>query len=141
MPELLALVDHPIFSRRAARELTGEKHPGRAASRLWQEDRQVVIVTCGEQGAWFVSPDHSRPQHVAAYKVAATDTTGCGDVFHGAYAAALAFGMKVEERIRFAAAAAALKAAKHGGKDGIPTRRAVDAFIKRVEKQFGEQTR
>jgi sugar/nucleoside kinase (ribokinase family) len=141
MPELLALVDHPIFSSRAARELTGEKEPGRAAYKLWQDDRQVVIVTCGEQGVWFVSPDHSRPQHVAACKVAATDTTGCGDVFHGAYAAALSFGMKVEDRIRLAASAAALKATKHGGQEGIPTRRAVEAFLKHVEKQFGQQTR
>ena len=139
MPELLALVDHPIFSRRAAQELTGEREPGRAAAKLWRSDRHVVVVPCGEQGAWFVSPDHVRPQLVAAYEVAATDTTGCGDVFHGAYAAALAIGMKVEERIRFAAAAAALKATKHGGQDGIPTRRDVDAFLTQVEQQLGQQ--
>ena len=141
MPELLALVDHPIFSRRAAQELTGEREPGRAAAKLWRDDRQVVAVTCGEQGAWFVSPDDSSPKHVAAYEVPVTDTTGCGDVFHGAYAAALAIGMKVEDRIRFAAAAAALKATKHGGQDGIPTRREVDAFLRQVEKQSGKQTR
>ena len=42
--------------------------------------------------------------------VKAADTTGCGDVFHGAYAASLARGDALEARIRFAAAAAALKA-------------------------------
>ena len=40
----------------------------------------------------------------------AADTTGCGDVFHGAYAAALARGDALEQRVRFASAAAAVKA-------------------------------
>jgi len=58
------------------------------------------------------------------------DTTGCGDVFHGAYAAALARGLEVAASTRFASAAAALKATKYGGQAGIPTRAAVEAFLK-----------
>jgi sulfofructose kinase len=130
MAKLVALVDHPIFSRRAAEEITREKDPARAAARLWRADRQVVVVTCGERGAWFVSRQHREPRHIAACEVCAIDTTGCGDVFHGAYAAALAFGLEVEERIRFASAAAALKATKHGGQAGSPARRAVHLFLK-----------
>jgi sugar/nucleoside kinase (ribokinase family) len=63
--------------------------------------------------------------------VNALDTTGCGDVFHGAYAAGLARGMDVEDRIRFASAAAALKATKHGGQSGIPKRSTVEKFLGR----------
>jgi sugar/nucleoside kinase (ribokinase family) len=57
------------------------------------------------------------------------DTTGCGDVFHGAYASALARGLSLAERVRFAAAAAALKATRPGGQAGIPTRPEVEAFL------------
>jgi sulfofructose kinase len=58
------------------------------------------------------------------------DTTGCGDVFHGAYAAALARGLDLAGRVRFASAAAALKAMRAGAQAGIPTRAAVEEFIR-----------
>lgn len=132
MNELIDLVDHPIFSRRAAEELTGESHPGRAAAKVWNSTRAVVIVTCGEEGAWFVSAAHRQPRHVPAFKVETLDTTGCGDVFHGAYAAALAQGLAVEERVRLATATAALKSTKHGGQTGIPKRRTVERFLQRL---------
>jgi sulfofructose kinase len=129
MKTLLPLVNHPIFSRRAAEELTGEAKPSKAAAKLWQSSRAVVIVTCGQGGLWFVSAEPPEPQHFPAFKVDAVDTTGCGDVFHGAYAAALARGLSVQERIRFAAATAAVKATQHGGQRGIPTRRKVETFL------------
>ena len=127
--KLIALVDHPIFSRRAAEEFTGESAPEGAAMKLWNESRAAVVVTCGEGGAWFASREHPKPKHVPAFKVNTVDTTGCGDVFHGAYAAALARGLGIEERLRFASATAALKATKHGGQAGIPTRRIVESFL------------
>lgn len=134
MQQLIALVDHPIFSRRAAEELTGEKNPGRAAAKIWNKTREVVIVTCGADGAWFVSREQRHPKHIAAFEIETLDTTGCGDVFHGAYAAALACGLDVEQRIRFAAAAAAIKATQHGGQRGIPTRKVVEKFLRKVSR-------
>jgi len=82
-----------------------------------------VAVTCGAKGCYYVTSENpAAPRHQPAFKVQAVDTTGCGDVFHGAYAAALARGMSAPDRIRFAAAAAALKATQSGGaQGGIPT--------------------
>jgi sulfofructose kinase len=57
------------------------------------------------------------------------DTNGCGDVFHGVYAAGLAEGMKAAQRIRFAAGVAALKATRAGGQAGIPSRADAEAFF------------
>jgi sulfofructose kinase len=131
MKELIGLIDHPIFSQRAAAELTGETDPAAAALKIWSDSRDTVIVTCGENGAWFVSREQPTPRHVKAFNVDAVDTTGCGDVFHGAYAAALARGLNVRERLRFASATAALKATKRGGQDGIPNRATVEAFLRR----------
>jgi sulfofructose kinase len=130
--ELLELVDHPVFSNRIADALTGEERAGAAAEKLWTDNRQVVIVTCGADGLWFRARDgEHRATHVEAFDVDAIDTTGCGDVFHGAYAAALARGLRVQDRIRFASAAAALKATKRGGQAGIPGRAAVEKFLQR----------
>ncbi len=127
--ELLRLIDHPIFSLRAARELSGECRPERAVARLSGAAGEMVVVTCGAAGAWFASREYRTPRHFPAFKVRAIDTTGCGDVFHGAYAAALARGMGMIERICFASAAAALKATRHGGQAGIPSLREVMRFL------------
>jgi sulfofructose kinase len=129
-PELLALVDHLIISQEFAEKLTGESRPEAALERLWAQ-RQAVIVTCGAEGCWYLSAEEPEALYRrAAYPVEVVDTTGCGDVFHGAYACMLARGLNMDERVRFASAAAALKATQRGGQTGIPTCAAVEAFLK-----------
>ncbi len=128
---LLALTDHPIVARDFVARLTGIDDPAMAAAALWTDERQAVIVTAGADGCWCVGAD--RPGvawHQPAFAVQAVDTTGCGDVFHGAYAAALARSESLPERVRFAAAAAAIKATRRGGQAGIPSRAAVETFLK-----------
>lgn len=125
--EVLALVDHLILSEEFAWRITGQPDAAQAARSLWQPTRAAVVVTCGAGGCWSVSaPDSGAARHHAAFPVPAEDTTGCGDVFHGAYAASLARGDPLEERIRLAAAAAAIKA-MHGE---IPRRSVVEAFLR-----------
>jgi len=128
--ELLGLVDHLIVSRGFAEQLTGASDPATAAQALVASDRRAVVVTCGDQGCWYWGSDGlGPPRHQPAFEVEVVDTTGCGDVFHGAYAATLAEGLDVAARIRLAAATAALKATRSGGQAGIPVRRAVQAFL------------
>lgn len=126
--ELLALADHLILSQAFAQELTGSEDPAVTASRLWDKSRAAVVVTCGAEGCWYLGAGET-PRHQPAFKVKTVDTTGCGDVFHGAYGSTLARGLSLPQRIRFASAAAALKAAKPGGQAGIPTRAAVEHFL------------
>ena len=126
---LLELVDHLIVSRAFAARRTGTEDPAAAARHLWAEGRSVVVVTCGDEGAWFLEAGAAAPAHQPAFRVEVVDTTGCGDVFHGAYAAALARGLDLQGRVRFASAAAALKATRAGAQAGIPTRAAVEEFI------------
>ncbi len=128
--ELLALVDHLILSQVLAARLTGTANPSLAAGRLRCPRRNTIVVTCGDQGCWWVDATRTEPAvHQPAYAVDVVDTTGCGDVFHGAYASALARGLELAERVRFASAAAALKATGPGGQTGIPTRTVVEAFL------------
>ncbi|HZU35113.1 MAG TPA: PfkB family carbohydrate kinase [Gemmataceae bacterium] len=126
---LLALVDHLIVSRDFAHRLLGESDPVQAARQLWAEGRDTVAVTAGEQGCWYRTAQDTDVRHQPAFRVSVVDTTGCGDVFHGAYAAALAQGMAASDRIRFASAAAALKAMRPGAQAGIPDGSAVKAFL------------
>ena len=121
--KLLPLANHLIISEAFAAKLTGLTDPRRAVARLWTGTQQLAAVTCGAKGCFFVAADNpSLVRHQPAFEVKAVDTTGCGDVFHGAYAAALARGLSAPDRIRFAAAAAALKAEKSGGAQrGIPS--------------------
>jgi sulfofructose kinase len=125
-PEVLGLVDHLVLSEEFALRITRQSNAAQAALALWQSNRTVVIVTCGVSGCWSISTaGGSEPRHHTAFAIKATDTTGCGDIFHGAYAASLAFGDPVQERIRFASAAAALKAMQ----GEIPCLAAVKEFL------------
>jgi sugar/nucleoside kinase (ribokinase family) len=129
--ELVALADHPVVSLDFAQRWTSREHPAEAAKALWSDQREAVMVTCGAEGCWYLGSDDPRsPRHQSAYRVTVVDTTGCGDVFHGAYAAGLAQGLALPERIRFASAAAALKARGRGGQAGILTRETVENFLK-----------
>jgi len=136
--ELLALADHVIISRRFASELTGCSSPQKAVGALAAPGREVAIVTCGKAGCWYLARGWKGPKHQRAFKVATVNSTGCGDVFHGAYAFALARGLPLEERVRLASAAAALKAKSDSGPAGIPSLPEVRGFLKH---ELDRQTR
>ena len=89
--------------------------------------KKAVIMTGGQEGCWACL--NGKTVHYPAFPVRAADTTGAGDVFHGAFLARWLETEDVPECIRFAAAAAALKCMKPGGRSGIPTRRETEAFL------------
>jgi len=130
--ELLGLVDHLILSQEFAQKLTGESIPVFAAKKLWRGEEHSVVITSGAEGCWFIGRcPWELGMYWPAYSVPVVDTTGCGDVFHGAYAAALARGeSEIDVCIRFASAAAALKAKSPGGQSGIASLSEVEAFLK-----------
>ncbi|HMA95650.1 MAG TPA: PfkB family carbohydrate kinase [Polyangiaceae bacterium] len=125
---LFGLVDHLILPAAFATARTGYADLAEAAAALLVPGRAAVVVTSGSSGGLFCSTDCA-PTRYAAFRVDARDTTGCGDVFHGVYAAGLALGWELKKRIQYAAAAAAVKAAGRGGTDSIPTRAAVEQFL------------
>lgn len=128
---LLPLIDHLILSVDFALKLTGASSVEAAGRKLWAEDRHLVAITCGANGCFYLSAeDKGNLRHQPAFRVEVVDTTGCGDVFHGAYASALARDLGVDDRVRFASAAAALKATQPGGQRGIPSRDQVELFLR-----------
>ena len=64
-----------------------------------------------------------------AFSVNATDTTGAGDIFHGAFAYGLMKKMVLEDILELSSAAAALSATRKGGMTSIPELVEVKSFI------------
>jgi len=79
-----------------------------------------VGVTRGAEGFYWLQD--GKVGHAAGVKVNAIDTLGAGDVFHGAYALALAEGQSAADAARFSCVAASLKCEVFGGRIGAPTR-------------------
>jgi sulfofructose kinase len=127
---LLDEADHLIIGQALARRLTGAADVPAMLRALSRPHRVCCAVTAGEAGCWFA--ERGGPAHFqAAFRVEVADSTGCGDVFHGAYAAGLARGESVARAIEQASAVAALKAAHPGGRAGIPRWAEVEKFLAR----------
>jgi sugar/nucleoside kinase (ribokinase family) len=126
--DLMHQVDHLIVGIHFAQKVTGADVPEDMVRALSTTSRACCVVTAGEKGCWF-SEQGGEVSHFPAYQVQVIDTTGCGDVFHGAYAACIARGESSRDAIQVASAAAALKTTQTGGRRGIPNRAIVDQFI------------
>ena len=115
---LLPLTDHAVFSEPALTAFAGSADDAELA-KLVRFNCRVVAVTRGHRGvSWYENGVlHNQP----AYSVNVVDTTGAGDVFHGAYAVALGAGVAIGDAMSFAAATAALKCMHVGGRAGIPS--------------------
>jgi len=126
--DFLPLVSHPILSRGFASRLSNETRPDQIARALWNDNRQTVVITCGEEGS-YATQDGRAVSHHRAFATEVVDTTGCGDCFHGVYCAALAWDWPLPKRLEWASAAAALKARVSGAQRGLPSRVEVERFL------------
>lgn len=88
-----------------------------------------VLAKLGERGALLV--DSKRVERVYAVSVQAVDSTGAGDCFNGAFAAALSKGMSEVEAAQFACSAASVSVTKAGAQSGVPSLEEVLAFMGR----------
>ncbi len=111
-------VDYLIVSEECATEFLGRNEPETALTAMQQFEGQLVGITLGEEG--FLYEQRGRRRHLPALRVEVVDTTGAGDVFHGAYAYAVARGWDVDQCALFASVTAALKCTVLGGRSGIP---------------------
>lgn len=125
----LKQVQHLVLPMAFARRLTGETEPEVIVSALWNDRRAAVVVTDGADGVWFRDATTADCKHQPSFDVPVLDTTGCGDVFHGAYAVALARELDTLERVRFAAAAGAVCATGRGGRGRLPTEHDINELV------------
>jgi sugar/nucleoside kinase (ribokinase family) len=125
---LLPLVDLMVVARRFAEQHTGQVDPLLAGPALLESYRpRQVVITDGARGCWYW--DAMYHLHQPAFPTDVVDTTGAGDVFHGAYLHATLQGWPAHCCLAFAAVTAALKCRALGGRAGIPTCQQVEATL------------
>jgi sulfofructose kinase len=124
---LLALATHVIFSAECLLGTSGMTELEPALRQAAARTGAFVAVTDGPHDVLWIEALGMRRMPVFA--IEAVDTLAAGDVFHGAFALALAEGRDELAAMRFAAATAALKCTRFGGIAGTPCRAEVDAFL------------
>lgn len=121
----------PVFSEGAARFLSGGAAPSRdSLAALADQLAGDFGITLGTQGSlWWIGGEIVG---IPALDIVSRDTTGAGDVFHGALALAAAERMPLAQAARFATACAGLKVEAGNGWDGMPTRGEVERAMGRL---------
>lgn len=125
--DLLKAASHVVFSAPGLAQRVGHDDLAEGLAETAGETDAWLAVTAGAEGVyWRHGADSGR---VPAVPVDPVDTLGAGDVFHGAFALALARGQRPEAACHYAAAAAALKCTRPGGRNGFPTAEDLDRFL------------
>jgi sugar/nucleoside kinase (ribokinase family) len=132
---LVEAVSHPILAEHVPAALTGEADVERAIQALGQRHAGPICVTLGSRGAVLLAD--GRLHRVAGWPIGAVDTTGAGDVFRGAFIAAVLDGQAPFDILRFANAAAAVSCTRAGAVGGVPSRAEVDALL--LQEQAAER--
>lgn len=125
-------VDHLIVSRRFACGYAGTSDPIAACRKLMDQGFKTTVVTIGEEGC--ICATEKEIFHSPGFEVKVVDTTGAGDVFHGAFIFGLLKKWPPKRVAKFANACAALKCRKLGGRAGIPTLKEVGSFTPDFKK-------
>jgi ribokinase len=144
---VFSFVDHLIVSKRFACGITKLSDPFSACRELMKIRRihgkgfETVVITIGEDGCICGSPrgfstsgNEDRIFHSPGFPVKVVDTTGAGDVFHGAFIYGLLKKWDLKKTAQFANACASMKCRKLGGRAGIPNFDEVTAFIKSFKR-------
>jgi len=128
--KLVSMVDVLIASERFAAPLTGEKTSvENALAAISKFAPGEVVITRGKKGS--IGLRNNRMTRQRAYPVNELDTTGAGDVYHGAYIYGLLKKWDMKDCMRFASAASAIKCTEIGARKGIPNLDQVKDFIAR----------
>ncbi|MFB6150186.1 MAG: ribokinase [Haloarculaceae archaeon] len=109
------------------RERTAEADLLDACERVRAHDEQTVVVTLGAEGVLASGPEET--VRLDGHDVDPVDTTGAGDAFVGALAAALEDGRDLRDALAFANAAGAVATTAAGAAPSLPTRAEVRAFL------------
>ena len=100
-----------------------------ASTRLIDMGISELTVTNGKFGAWLIDKDGIKYQK--AFSVKSLDTNGAGDVFCGAMIYGSMMEWKSDRRLRFAAAAAAIKCCNIGNRNALPNFQQIESFLRK----------
>ena len=119
--QLFPLIDYLIASANFLPAVTGHNDPFRVLEYMAREYKiRAPGMTLGRDGALVYS--EGRLYYSPGFVVETVDTTGAGDIFHGAFAYGLLQGWPIEQTLDFSNAMAGLNCTRVGARGGIATR-------------------
>lgn len=124
--ELSKLVNYVVCSRDFAENITNIKidyNNNKTLVDVYVSLKEIlknnIIITLEEFGCIY--EDNANIRRMPSIKVKAKDTTGAGDIFHGAFAYGIANGYNIEKTLKYANIAGAISVTRVGGRYSIPT--------------------
>jgi sulfofructose kinase len=120
----MGLVDYLVCSEKFALQLKGDEQTALA---YLADYAPFVVITLGERG--LIWQQGTKSGSLSALAINAIDTTGAGDAFHGAFAAAVAAGFDWLTVLRYASVAGSLCCTKMGARLGLPSRQEHEAVF------------
>jgi sulfofructose kinase len=132
--KVLPNVDYLVASSEFPTAWTGEKDPFKALELIQKQyGMKVAAMTLGAHGALALQDGSFH--YAPAFVVNCVDTTGAGDVFHGAFCYAVLQGMPMQNALDFSNAMAALNCTALGARGGIRGLDEVATLMRRAERR------
>ncbi len=132
--KVLQHVDYLVASSEFPLQWTNEHDPFKALETIQEEFHiPVAAMTLGAHGA--LARKDGEFIYSPAFVVNCVDTTGAGDVFHGAFCYAVLQSMSMRDALEFSNAMAALNCTALGARGGIATVQEARALMQRAERR------
>jgi sulfofructose kinase len=132
--QVLPNIDYLVASSEFAPTWTGVNDPFGALEAIQAEYKmKVAAMTLGAHGS--LARCDGRFHYSPAYVVNCLDTTGAGDVFHGAFCYAVLQGMPMRDVLEFSNAMAALNCTALGARGGMRGLNEIRALMARAERR------
>ena len=132
-------MDYIVCSEDFARQYTGKvvdlNNPGLCREifgRIQSINQKQAVITLGEKGLLY--EEDGELKHLPAYPARAVDTSGAGDIFHGAFACGLARKMPLKDILKLSSMASAISVESLGGQSSIPSLDLTERKLKEQER-------
>ncbi len=136
--ELSKIVTYLVCSKAFAEEVTEikiDRNDSATLVSLYKKMEKMfpnkIVITLEANGALYKKDTFIKL--MPSLKVVVVDSTGAGDIFHGAFTYGIAKGMDYENIIKIANIAGALSVTKLGGRTSIPTKAEMKASFNEFE--------
>lgn len=126
--DLIPLTDYLVASEQFATEVTPAAEIENSLKDLKKFGPKICIITSGDEGSIGIGED-GKTIKMPSYEVEVVDTTGAGDVYHGAFIYGIIQNWDLKKTMKFATIAAGLKCRFIGGRAGIPTLSKVEEIM------------
>ena len=127
LTKILNLVDYPVVSESFCKSYLSTSSYEKGLEKLMNFGATAAVITCGAKGCY--GADENGVIYQPPFNVEIIDTTGAGDVFHGAFIYSLLQNWSLEKNLEFSSAAAAINCTHLGGRAGIPGIKKINQFL------------